>query len=228
MRFPQTCSAERIETAFHEAGHAVISRVLAMDIERVAIVPSRRSEGNVSFRSANRFPLGVAIRTDLKWRELKQARSLAGVRAWAPSDRALHADIISTLAGAVAVRECLGKPATGCGSDNYHVTELLKHLSPSRNRMRITGRHYANAYRRYVRNLTPGFPPMPRWEFDFQELKRLVAHERTRRRLRLREMTQMLVRRHRSAITRVADRLLVVGTLHQEQIDKLMKPRMEH
>jgi ATP-dependent Zn protease len=150
-------------TAFHEAGHAVIARVLTLASGRVTIKPSHREGLD-----------GYSITLDayaclVEWAERGKVRGSENA-AW-------RARIMTAMAGAEAEAELLGSTEVGDGFDRCDIELMAK---------KLTGGNWAK-----------------------QEP-------------RLREMTRMLVRRHRARIGRVANALLAKTTLSAKRVDKLV------
>lgn len=63
MSEPRT--AEEIATAFHEAGHAVMSLVLRRPVERVSIQPNERRLGQCALRKSVHGPLKDAVENEI-------------------------------------------------------------------------------------------------------------------------------------------------------------------
>ena len=138
---------QRTRTAYHEAGHAVISRVLRISVELVTIHTNGRTLGAVAYKAANRYPLGAAIQTEMEWQERERPNeNLSYPRAIAPRNSVLHAHIIATLAGSIAESEFFGGTTTGNSSDKYQIREMLSSLYACdrikrRKRLRRATRH---------------------------------------------------------------------------------------
>jgi ATP-dependent Zn protease len=99
-------------TAFHEAGHAVIARVLTLASARVSIRPDN-------------CRLGYSITFDryeclIEWAERGYVRHYL--------DAVWHAHIITTMAGAEA-EELLGQSALGDGEDRHQIELMAKKLT---------------------------------------------------------------------------------------------------
>jgi hypothetical protein len=154
-------------TAHHEAGHAVIGRVLTLKCGRVTIRPNYRE-----------LEAGFAITADpyaciYEWERRGKARE-SGNAVWI--GRA-----ITFMAGAEAAAEFFGARANDyCGDeDDRHQVALM---------------------------LDEVMPAPANWD----------KYE-----ARLRQMTRMLVRRHRARIERVAEALLTKRSLSAKALDKL-------
>ena len=162
---------ELVRFATHEAGHAVIARVLTMVGFSATIKSDVGRDGSpMSAHTAMEHPWGC----EREWQLRGKVRS---------ANAKFHASIIADMAGREAEVEILGARRSGRGTD-------------SRDR-----RHIISIARGC---LALGPAQWPRIEARF------------------RAMTRMLIRRHRDRIERVADALLVDGTLSGEQIDKLV------
>jgi ATP-dependent Zn protease len=154
---------QRKRTAYHEAGHAVIARVLTLACGRATINPDF-AEGTA----------GHAITEDpheciYQWKKRGKVRE---------PDVVWHARIMVYMAGAEAEMELLGANALGDGDDRYQIALMAENLSRTAN-----------------------------WD-------RLEP--------RLRAMTRMLIRRHRTLIERAAKALLAKITLTGKAMDKLV------
>ena len=116
---PATQSVTRIskqlqQTAYHEAGHAVIARVLTLDCGGATIEPNYEEE-----------TAGYAITGNLdkclyEWERRGKARS------W---DAVCRGRIISVMAGAVAEMELLGAKPCGDVDDRIWIEEMARELS---------------------------------------------------------------------------------------------------
>jgi hypothetical protein len=155
-------------SAYHEAGHAVIGRVLALPCGGATIKPD--------YKNCN---AGTAITADLytcqeQWEKRGKVVSADGLT---PAD-GIEARIMIHMAGAEAEIELLGSQAVGDSDDKLKIGLIVDEF----------------------------------YRVDFWE--KLEP--------RLREMTRMLVRRHRECIERVAKTLLVRTTLSAKALDKLI------
>ena len=149
-------------TAIHEAGHAVIARVLALTCGGATIVPDY-DDGAA----------GHSITED-PWHCLYEWEKRGKVRN---DDAVWHARIIGYMAGAEAEVALLGSTQGGDADDRYQIELMAEELVGAGTWNRIEPR--------------------------------------------LRRMTQMLVRRHRLLIERVAAALLEKRTLSREELDGL-------
>ena len=149
-------------TAIHEAGHAVIARVLTLFAGSATIKIDHDSAGH----SVSYDPW-AAIH---EWEKRGRVRGLGAV--W-------HARIIAFMAGAEAERELLGSALPGDEDDRHQIELMAEELC--------------------------------RDEISWEKLEP-----------RLRTMTRMLVRRHRTRIDRVADALFAKTTLSGEELDRLV------
>jgi hypothetical protein len=149
-------------TAIHEAGHAVLARVLTLAAGGATIKIDFDSAGH----SVTHDPY-VAL---YEWEKRGKARGPEAV--W-------HARIIAFMAGAEAECELLGSAQPGDGDDRYQIELMAEQLCSD--------------------------------EKSWERLER-----------RLRAMTQMLVRRHRTRIDCVANALIVKKTLDGEELDRLV------
>jgi ATP-dependent Zn protease len=99
------------ETAYHEAGHAVIGRVLTLDCGGATIEPDHESAGH-------------AITND-PWACLYAWEQRGKVRE---PDAVWHARIITLMAGAEAVAVLLGAVSRGDGEDRYQIASMAEEL----------------------------------------------------------------------------------------------------
>ena len=155
--------ARRRQTAIHEAGHAVIGRVLAMSCKGATIRPDHDSVGHAITEDI--------YRTQTEWERRGH---------WRDPHAIYVGRILTFMAGAEAVRVLLGEvDDPGDDDDRMQVLYMLD--------------------------------DMPRAPAD------LGRYER-----RLRQITRMLVRRHRERIERVADELERRTTLSASRLDTLV------
>jgi ATP-dependent Zn protease len=109
---PRRISKRLRETAYHEAGHAVLGRVLTLDCGSATIEPDHESAGH-------------AITND-PWACLYAWEQRGKVRDEA--DAVWHAGIITLMAGAEAVAVLLGVVSRGDGEDRYQIASMAKEL----------------------------------------------------------------------------------------------------
>lgn len=120
--------------AIHEAGHAVIARVLRLRITSVTIKPVGSVAGSTELPWLGVGPLGGVLSSDVEWLALKK---VGVARVMAPSDRAFHAHIITLLSGAAAENFfCGGAVHLGARSDNAHIRMLMRYFSCDRPRLK--------------------------------------------------------------------------------------------
>jgi ATP-dependent Zn protease len=103
-------------TAYHEAGHAVIARVLTLPAGRMTIRPNYRERR-----------LGYSITLDphaclYEWEKRGKVRALDAV--W-------HARIMSAMAGAETEAELLGRTSVGDSDDQLKIGLMAKELCHS-------------------------------------------------------------------------------------------------
>lgn len=103
---------DRHHVATHEAGHAVIARVLTLTCGHATIEPDSDSAGH-------------AITVDL-WLCASEWEKRGKVRN---SDAVWHAGIIASMAGAEGEIELLGSTEGGDGEDRYQIELMAKELS---------------------------------------------------------------------------------------------------
>ena len=103
-------------TAYHEAGHAVVGRVLTLACGRASIKPNYR-EGSA----------GVSITKD-PYACLHEWEKRGKVRE--SPDAVLHARIMTYMAGAEAERELLGRCQEGDEDDRYQINLMVEELHP--------------------------------------------------------------------------------------------------
>jgi ATP-dependent Zn protease len=99
------------ETAYHEAGHAVIGRVLTLDCGGATIKPDHESAGH----SITEEPFACIY----AWEKRGKVREPVAV--W-------HARIITFMAGAEAVAVLLGSVSLGDGEDRYQIATMAEEL----------------------------------------------------------------------------------------------------
>ena len=159
-------SAAPVAIAYHEAGHAVIGRVLNLPCGLATIIPDDDSAGH----AITGDPWDAVAQWDASGR-------------WRDVNVAYRARIIAFMAGAEAEVECLGSCCLGVdGDDRWQVALMLDSLLPA------------------------GVDP-----FDYEN--------------RLRGFTRALVRRHRSKIEAVAQRLLEQGHASESELDAMIHDR---
>ncbi len=154
-------------TAYHEAGHATIGRVLTLVCGQATIEP------NVKEMIAGTAITFDPYDCDTEWR--KRGKWRRGESLW-------QGRIITFMAGAEAEIEFFGHCVGGDGHDRSQIEEMAEEL---------------------LLELPPGVG----WNT---------------REPRLRAMTRMLVRRHRTRIERVAQALLTHRTQSAEDLDRLV------
>jgi hypothetical protein len=106
----------RKSTAYHEAGHAVITRVLTLGAGRASIRPDYR-EGHA----------GYSITFD-PYRCLHEWEKRGHVRDY--PDAVWHARIMSMMAGAEAEAELLGLTPLGDDYDRREIERMAEELTP--------------------------------------------------------------------------------------------------
>jgi hypothetical protein len=160
-----TTLIDRRHVASHEAGHAVIARVLTMPCGGASIVGNKYSEG--------RIIMDHYEACEGEWAKRGKVR---GPRA------ALDAAIMMAMAGVEAEVEFFRVSLDGSGEADMAKVE--------------------------------------EWSFD-------EPGDRCKRNDRLRDMTRILVHRHRKLIASVSAALLAKGKLTSKQIDKLVGRSIE-
>ena len=113
----QTKPQTRKSTEYHEAGHAVVARVLTMAAGRATIRPNYRD------LEAGRAVLHGAYATMSEWERRGKVRE---------PDAVLHGRIIATMAGAETEAVLLGRTAIGDGDDRYWIAIMAEELRYSR------------------------------------------------------------------------------------------------
>lgn len=106
---------DRRSTAIHEAGHAVIGRVLGIPFGGATIEADEDSDGH-------------SICPDQY--EIAQAWDDAGIYHRGMTS-VYRARILAWMAGAEAERECLGAPSLGDGDDRRWIDIMLEELLPA-------------------------------------------------------------------------------------------------
>ena len=115
---------DRQHTAIHEAGHAVISRVLGLPSGGTTI----RSDGDSAGHGIVPDPYAIQARWELEGKH----REFATV---------MRARILSYMAGREAEKECLGICAGGDDNDRYQIDLMLADiLQPGSDAARVEGR----------------------------------------------------------------------------------------
>jgi hypothetical protein len=113
------------ETAYHEAGHAVLGRVLTLDCGQATIEPDHESAGH----AITNDPLAC----EYAWEQRGKVRFM--------DDAIWHAQIIALMAGAEAVAVLLGVMSRGDGEDRYQIARRAEELkSPDKDWDRIERR----------------------------------------------------------------------------------------
>jgi hypothetical protein len=121
--------------AFHEAGHAVIGRVLGLRVTSVAIAPCGDIAGYIEIPLLGTHPLSGVLFTDFEWMALSGNWK---ARVTIPTDKAMHAHIITLLSGAVAEKHfCGGLVYPGAKSDNAQIRRLVRYSQCSRERLKM-------------------------------------------------------------------------------------------
>jgi hypothetical protein len=106
---PQT----KRSTAYHEAGHAVIARVLTMSAGRATIRPNYRD------REAGHAILHDVYLTMSEWEKRGKVRE---------PDAAWHGRIIAVMAGAQTEAVLLGRKSLGDDDDRYWIERMAEEL----------------------------------------------------------------------------------------------------
>jgi hypothetical protein len=152
------------QTAYHEAGHAVIGRVLTLPCGKATIKPNyREGEGGHAITSDPYLCLH-------EWEKRGHFRDSL--------DAVFHARIMTYMAGAEAEKLLLGTEAVGDDDDRKQIEVMAGQLHR---------------------------------DVDWDKLEP-----------RLRAMTRMLVRRHRTRIERVVKELLAKNMVGGKVLDKLV------
>jgi hypothetical protein len=107
---------ERKTTAVHEAAHAAIGRVLTLKCGGATIKPDY---DEVTAGTAHTYDQWCCID---EWANRGRVRNVHA---------ALHARIITVMAGAEAEREMLGRCSGGDGDDRYQIELMALELAPS-------------------------------------------------------------------------------------------------
>ena len=107
-------TADLAGIAHHEAGHAVIARVLNLPCGLATIVPDDDSAGH----AITGDPWDAVAQWDASGR-------------WRDVDVAYRARIIAFMAGAEAEIECLGSCRGGDGDDRWQIALMLESLLPA-------------------------------------------------------------------------------------------------
>ncbi len=157
--------------ATHEAGHAVIARVLTVPSGSVSIIKNEYSLG----RSTSLYNDDKLVE---RWELCGKPRGISGPTRYGA---AIHTLILTTMAGVEAEKIILGGTIAG---SNEVDDDMIMH---------------------WAFELTP-----PGSGADWPKIE-------------TRQMTRMLVRRHRDSIERVADELLTKGKLTGRQISRLIE-----
>ena len=203
---PHRTAEELRHTAHHEAGHAVIARVLTLAAGPATIKPNYR-EG-----SAGHAIVHEPYACLHEWEKRGKVRE---------QDAVWHARIMALMAGAEAEAELLGSASDGDGGDRDEIEKMageLCHASIATSLPPEEARKMLEELRVFFASSAPK-PPLTRSEkfgphASFAPWSRLEP--------RLRAMTRLLIRRHRSRIERVAKALLAKTTLSARQLDKLI------
>jgi hypothetical protein len=113
----RTKAQQRRTTAYHEAGHAVIGRVLTL-VCGGATIKSDYDEG-----SAGHSICEDPYVCNHEWRKRGKVRD-SGNAVWV-------ARILQYMAGAEAEAELLGKARGGDGNDRYQIARMLGEIAPA-------------------------------------------------------------------------------------------------
>lgn len=145
--------------AFHEAGHAVIGRVLGLSVQHVSTEASGDALGHVAHASCNRYSLGPILKTELEWRERDGEESAKKGQMFIPRDAAFYAHLLTILAGAAAEKHFCGGPVHHNASrDNRHIREILRFFPTRRPRLKRMAealvRRHRNTIWRVARHLS--------------------------------------------------------------------------
>jgi ATP-dependent Zn protease len=188
------------DLAFHEAGHAVIGRVLGLVCGHTTILADHDSAGHSIVADPSI--------TDAHWEARGKFRDLSSI---------MLARVISLMAGRETEIVCFGRSRGGWGSDYRDIVNVARsgHLKvPGPRNASVAQARYRRAYKQMRMPMPEGAVANvtfdPAWD-RYQE--------------RLRQKTRMLVRRHRSTIERVAAAILEKGKLKAEEIDDLISTR---
>ncbi len=183
---------EKQRVAFHEAGHALVSRKLSHTdpIQKVSIIPRGRAAGYVLYRPE----------------EDRRTQS-----------RTEFLDFLTgILAGRAAEEVVLGDTSTGAANDLERATDLARRMvtqwgmAPELGPILVSGRDGASVG---GVGAAPVFSERTAWTVD-QAVRKLV-HEGYQRAVDL-------LRRHRDALERVAHALLERETLSGSELEKLI------
>ena len=128
---PQT----KRSTAYHEAGHAVIARVLTMSAGRATIRPNYRD------REAGHAILHDVYLTMSEWEKRGKVRE---------PDAAWHGRIIAVMAGAETEAVLLGRKSLGDDDDRYWIERMVEELRYSRPWQRLEPRLWAMTHRALI------------------------------------------------------------------------------
>jgi hypothetical protein len=186
--------------AIHEAGHAVIARVLMLACGRATIKGVRIGTGRNLFIGNGRNTIHLPDDCLHEWERRGHVRNNAKT-VW-------HARIITFMAGVEAVCEIVGAEAIyqGDGHDRSQIYLMLRELMRS------------DPLQAALVDFGP--PHEGKQSFDPPYLDRLNT--------RLRKMTRMLVRRHRGRIECVAAELVKRKTLTGPELDQLVGRSIEN
>lgn len=109
-----------LRRACQAAGNAVIARILKISVERVTL------EGMaINWRTRKSNRLGGAAYTEAEWLEAREPLCTKNGGCILPSYRAVHAHIITILAGTAAIKECGGMAAKG---REVNIKAMLQYL----------------------------------------------------------------------------------------------------
>lgn len=108
-------NSDRYHTAIHEAGHAVIGRVLGMVCGHATIAPDADSAGH--------HFIADPWMTYEQWDSAGKYRDLTSV---------LRGRIVAFMAGVVAERELLGRDSGGDGDDQRQIAWMSEELPGSK------------------------------------------------------------------------------------------------
>jgi ATP-dependent Zn protease len=205
-------------TAVHEAGHAVIGRVLKLDCGPATIVPD--------YEEAT---AGYAIFESRHVEELLEHWEKQIGRYYNRS-MAMRCRIISIMAGAEAECEVIGSCSGGDADDRRQITFIMDSFMGEIARERQSVAILAAVSQAQEAGELPnqGIPDLRNevWKKYFVEPPRLSERQAldslSRWERRLRRQTARLVRRHRSSIELVAAALTDRKTLEPHEIDALL------
>lgn len=179
--------------AIHEAGHAVVGRVLTLSCGSLSIIENASSRGRSRIRHYDDAAYEWIKRG--KWRGRSKMATLA----------VMHAMIITMMAGVEAEKIITGRAIEAdhgrVDGDDGQIIEMASDLK----RLAARPEYLLNDAGQVV-EIAPAS----------------ARHDWSKLEARLRQMTRMLVRRHRERIERLADALLAKGKLTGREVDRLV------